>query len=111
MLFRVRGQRTNGTLTAFETTIAPGTGPPSHAKRSETLYVIDGEVRFKLGDHPHDGGAGAFVFIPRVTEHAFVNIGKPDAGIRSTSPRQGWTSSTLTRSVISVVCHILHYML
>jgi quercetin dioxygenase-like cupin family protein len=79
--FKVRGRETGGSMTAFETVVAPGLGPPlhEHANEEETLYVLEGEVRFKLGDRMVSGGPGAFVFVPRGTPHAFQNVGETPA--------------------------------
>lgn len=79
--FKVCGEQTSGRVTAFETRVAPGAGPPlhMHANEDETLFVIDGKVRLKVDDQLREGGPGAFVFIPRGTEHAFVNVGEREA--------------------------------
>jgi quercetin dioxygenase-like cupin family protein len=81
--FKVRGEQSGGALTAFETVVAPGQGPPlhTHAHEDETLYVLDGEVRFKIGDDLDAGGPGSFVFVPRGTPHTFQNIGEDHARI------------------------------
>jgi len=49
--FKVRGAQTNGALTALENVIPPGQEPPlhTHANEDESWYVIEGELRFKLG--------------------------------------------------------------
>jgi oxalate decarboxylase/phosphoglucose isomerase-like protein (cupin superfamily) len=39
------------------------------------LYVLDGEVRFKLGDEIQAAPAGSFVFIPRGAPHTWQNVG------------------------------------
>ena len=39
------------------------------------MYVLDGEVRFKLGDEIEAAPAGSFVFIPRGTPHTWQNVG------------------------------------
>ncbi len=79
--FKLRGDQSGGSLTAFETVVAPGEGPPlhTHANEDETLYVIEGEVRFKLGDELRSGRVGSFVFIPRGSRHTFQNIGDEPA--------------------------------
>lgn len=79
--FKVRGEQTDGSLTAFETVVASGEGPPlhKHANEDESLYVIDGEVRFKLGDELQSAPVGSFVFIPRGTPHTFQNVGDEPA--------------------------------
>jgi quercetin dioxygenase-like cupin family protein len=77
VVFKVRGERTGGTLIAFETVVAPGEGPPlhTHANEDESLYVVDGEVRFKLGDEIQAAPAGSFIFIPRGAPHTWQNVG------------------------------------
>ena len=79
--FKVRGDRSDGGMTAFETVVAPGEGPPlhEHAREDETLYVVEGQVRFKLADRLETGHAGSFVFVPRATPHTFQNIGDEPA--------------------------------
>ncbi len=81
MAFKLRGEHSGGRLTVLETVVAPGEGPPlhTHANEDETLYVIEGEVRFKLGDDLQSGGVGAFVFVPRGTPHTFQNVGDGQA--------------------------------
>ena len=47
VVFKVRGEQTGGTLTAFETVAPCGEGPPlhTHANEDESLYVIAGEMQ------------------------------------------------------------------
>ena len=81
--FMLRGDQSGGKLTAFETVVAPGEGPPlhTHAYEDETLYVIEGEVRFKLGDELQSGDVGAFAYVPRGAPHTFQNVGDHPARI------------------------------
>lgn len=81
VVFKVWGEQTGGSLTAFETIAPPGEGPPlhTHASEDESLYVIAGEMRFKLGDELHAAPAGSFVFIPRGTPHTWQNVGEEPA--------------------------------
>jgi quercetin dioxygenase-like cupin family protein len=83
LVFKARGEQTEGTLFAFETVVAPGEGPPlhTHANEGESIYVLDGEVRFKLGDQIQVAPPGSFVFIPRGTPHAWQNVGDGPARI------------------------------
>jgi quercetin dioxygenase-like cupin family protein len=83
VVFKARGEQTEGTLTAFETVVAPGEGPPlhTHAYEDESLYVLDGEVRFKLGDEIRAAPAGSFVFIPRGAPHTWQNVGDGPARV------------------------------
>ena len=75
--------RRTGALTLFENVIAPGDGPPfhTHAAEDESWYVLEGELRFRLGDDIASVGAGSFVFVPRGTPHCFQNVGAVPARI------------------------------
>ena len=83
LTFKARGEQTNGTFTAFENVITPGQGPPLHvhANEDEAWYVLEGELRFKLGDGLRAAPAGAFVFVPRGTPHCFQNVAEQSARI------------------------------
>ena len=43
-----------------------------HEQEAEGFYVLDGEMTFVLGDDRQHVPAGAFVFVPPATPHAFV---------------------------------------
>ena len=83
VVFKARGEQTDGTLTVFETVVGPGDGPPlhTHANEGESMYVLDGEMRFKLGDDIQAAPAGSFVFIPRGAAHTWQNVGDGPARI------------------------------
>lgn len=75
--FVVRGEDSGGALTALDIRVPPGEGPPlhRHTREDETVYVTDGEFRWKLGDELRSTGPGSFVFIPRNLPHCFQNVG------------------------------------
>jgi quercetin dioxygenase-like cupin family protein len=83
LAFKVRGEQTNGALTALENVIPPGQGPPlhTHANEDESWYVIDGELRFRLDRDVQRAPAGSFVFVPRGTPHCFQNVADAPARI------------------------------
>jgi quercetin dioxygenase-like cupin family protein len=83
LTFKARGEQTNGALTLFENVIAPGDGPPfhTHADEDESWYVLEGALRFRLGDEIANAPEGSFVFVPRGTPHCFQNIGEEPARI------------------------------
>jgi quercetin dioxygenase-like cupin family protein len=83
LTFKARGEQTGGTLTALENVIAPGDGPPLHvhAAEDESWYVLEGQLRFRLGGEIADAPAGSFVFVPRGTPHCFRNVGERPARI------------------------------
>lgn len=83
LTFKVRGAQTGGRLTALENVIAPGEGPPlhAHADADEAWWVIEGTLRFRLGEETAEAPAGTFVFVPRGTPHCFANVGAAPARI------------------------------
>jgi quercetin dioxygenase-like cupin family protein/ketosteroid isomerase-like protein len=74
---------TSGALSMFESTPGPGAGPPLHvhANEDEVLYVVEGTIRFKLGDETRETPAGGFAFIPRGLRHAWKNVGREPARV------------------------------
>jgi len=76
--FIVRGEQSKGALAALEAVNAPGEGPPLHCHRreDETVYVLEGDFRWKLGDELSVTGPGSFVFIPRGLPHTWEVIGE-----------------------------------
>lgn len=81
LTFKARAPETGGSVTAFESSPAPGEGPPLHIHRDadELLYVLEGAFRFKLGDELRDAPAGSFVFVPRDLPHTWQNVGETPA--------------------------------
>jgi quercetin dioxygenase-like cupin family protein len=75
--FTARGEQSGGSLTSFESSAAPGEGPPlhRHVNEDEVLYVFEGRLRFILDAAVEEAPAGAFVFIPRGVEHTWQNVG------------------------------------
>lgn len=76
--FKATGADTAANLTTFESVIAPGDGPPLHvhANEDEVLYVLEGEMRFQLGDEVHSAPVGSLMYVPRGTPHCFQNAGQ-----------------------------------
>ena len=79
--FIVRGGQSNGGLAALEAVNPPGEGPPLHihTREDECVYVLAGELRWKLGDEISVTGPGGFVFIPRGLPHTWQNVGEGDS--------------------------------
>jgi quercetin dioxygenase-like cupin family protein len=77
LTFKLRGEESNQALTVFENTVAPGEGPPlhTHANEDEAWYVLDGKLRFQIGEALHSAEAGSFAFLPRGVAHCFQNHG------------------------------------
>jgi len=81
LTFKLRGEQTNGTLTAFESIAAPGEGPPLHvhANEDEIVCALEGTLRFKLGEDVRSAPAGSFTYIPRGVAHTWQNVGATPA--------------------------------
>jgi quercetin dioxygenase-like cupin family protein len=79
--FAFRGEETGGRLMALVTIAAPGEGPPlhTHANEDECLVVLEGTMRFRLGDDIEDAPAGSLVFVPRGAVHTWQNVGDSPA--------------------------------
>jgi quercetin dioxygenase-like cupin family protein len=75
--FKARAEQTGRTLTAFESAIPPGEGPPFHLhkREDEVIYVLEGRLRVRLEAAVHDAPAGSFVFLPRGVPHTWQNVG------------------------------------
>ena len=56
---------TGGALTAMEMTMPAGMGPPPHTHPgTESVYVLEGTLRYHIGDETIEGGPGSFFHIP-----------------------------------------------
>ena len=60
LTFKATAELTDGALTVIEATAAPGEGPPLHVHRDqdETIYVLSGRYRVRLGERDVDAPAG-----------------------------------------------------
>ena len=78
LYFKMTGEDTNGRFDYVEGTIRHLGGPPMHVHhfQDETFYVVEGALRFKVGEETFDLGAGDFAYIPRGVAHAYVNVGQ-----------------------------------
>jgi mannose-6-phosphate isomerase-like protein (cupin superfamily) len=74
------GSETGGTLAVWEAVQKPGSEPPLHVHHDtdETFFVMEGAMRFMVGDQIVDATAGSVVFAPRGVPHAF-KIKSPQA--------------------------------
>ena len=64
-------EETDGT-TVMEMTLRSGMGPPPHTHPgAETVYVVEGTIRYHIGDEVTDGGPGSFFHVPAGTTENF----------------------------------------
>jgi quercetin dioxygenase-like cupin family protein len=76
LVFKARGHETGGALTVWESTAAPGEGPPlhTHKDQDELMYFLEGRFRVKLGAELLDAPPGSVTFVPRGTPHTWQNV-------------------------------------
>jgi quercetin dioxygenase-like cupin family protein len=76
---KATGEQTGGVLALIEQILPPGAGSPWHLHHNEdeSLYVIEGELLFIVGEEQQriSAGPGTYVFGPRGIPHGFRNDG------------------------------------
>ena len=78
-------------VTVLDMTIKPGFGAPAHISSTEDklFIVIEGQLKYLIGDKTEIVGPGARVIIPRGVTHGFTNVGTGDARhILMSTPRR-----------------------
>lgn len=67
-------EATGGALTVLDQTMPYRSGPPPHVhdRLHEYFYLLDGEIRFQIGNKVLPVGPGRMVSIPAGTVHAFA---------------------------------------
>jgi quercetin dioxygenase-like cupin family protein len=69
---KAAGDETNDTVTVMEMSIPAGMGPPPHTHSGgEAVYVLEGKIRYHIGDETVEGGPGSFFYIPEGTWENF----------------------------------------
>ncbi len=74
MKITARAADTAGALGALDARIVEaGYGPPLHvhSREDEVAYVLDGQIRFRVGDDEFVAGPGTWVWQPRGVPHSF----------------------------------------
>lgn len=74
---KMEGEDTGGAYSLVEETTPPQGGPPPHIHHNadETIYVLEGDLEFMVGDQTIPASAGSAVYSPRGTLHTFRNVG------------------------------------
>jgi quercetin dioxygenase-like cupin family protein len=61
-----------GGTTVMEMNLRPGMGPPPHTHPgAETVYVVEGTIKYHIGDDSTEGGPGSFFHVPAGTTENF----------------------------------------
>jgi mannose-6-phosphate isomerase-like protein (cupin superfamily) len=63
-----------------------GAPPHMHERYEEGFYILDGEIRFQVGEDVITAGPSSFVWIPRGTPHAFRVMTKTSRALNFYTP-------------------------
>ena len=76
LIFKVTGEDTGGAFDYFIVEVAPGGGPPLHVhhKQEETIHVLKGRFKVRIGDEVFQLEEGGFAYLPSKVPHAFLNL-------------------------------------
>jgi len=76
LIFKVTGEDTGGAFDYFIVEVAPKGGPPLHVhhKQEETIQVLKGRYKIRIGDEIFYLDEGGFAYLPSKVPHAFLNL-------------------------------------
>jgi quercetin dioxygenase-like cupin family protein len=76
LIFKVTGENTGGAFDYFIVEVAPKGGPPLHVhhKQEETIHVLKGHFKIRIGDAIYYCQEGGFAYLPSNVPHAFLNL-------------------------------------
>jgi len=76
LIFKVTGDDTNGAFDYFIVEVAPHGGPPLHVHhlQEETIHVLKGKFKVRIGDEIFYLNQGDFAYMPSQVPHAFLNL-------------------------------------
>ena len=76
LVFKVTGEDTQGALDYFIVEVGPNGGPPLHVHhhQEETIHVLSGRFKVRIGDELHMLEPGGFAYMPSGLAHAFLNL-------------------------------------
>ena len=76
LIFKLTGDDTADAFDYFVVEVAPHGGPPLHVHhyQDETIHVLKGRYKIRIGDAIHFLEEGGFAFLPKGLPHAFLNL-------------------------------------
>ncbi len=76
LIFKVTGEDTGGAFDYFIVQVAPKGGPPLHVHhhQEETIHVLKGRYKIRIGDEIFYCDEGGFAYLPSKIPHAFLNL-------------------------------------
>ena len=76
----------NGDIHLTEVDMVEGKWTPIHTHPiSESMWVLEGQIRYRIRNDEHELGAGDFVMVPAGTPHAFM-VTSPTAKVLGIQP-------------------------
>lgn len=83
LVWKITSEMSGGALVSFVQIGPPGTGVPMHIhhRDEEYIYLIEGELVFRLGDETFEVHAGDVVYMPKGELHGFRIAGDNPARI------------------------------
>jgi quercetin dioxygenase-like cupin family protein len=76
LIFKLSGEETGGALDYFVVEVGPHGGPPLHVhhKQLETIHVLTGRFKVRIGDEDFHLEERGFAYLPVQVPHAFLNL-------------------------------------
>ena len=76
LTFKLTGEDTNGVFDYFIVSVAPRGGPHLHVHhlQEETIHVLKGRFKIRIGDEIFYCNEGGFAYLPSKVPHAFLNV-------------------------------------
>lgn len=71
--FLATGEQTNNQFSLLFIEVHKGNEPPAHThgNEDENYYILEGQIRFWVGDEVFDARAGDFIHLPKNIPHRF----------------------------------------
>jgi quercetin dioxygenase-like cupin family protein len=71
--FLATGEQTNNEFALLFIEVHKGNEPPPHIHKNEdeNYYILEGQIRFWVGDDVFDAKAGDFIYLPKNIPHRF----------------------------------------
>ncbi|MGB8190291.1 MAG: cupin domain-containing protein [Chitinophagaceae bacterium] len=71
--YLVRGQQTRNSFSLVKIEVMPGNEPPAHThtREDEFYYILNGSMKFTVGNEVLTAHAGECIFLPMNVPHAF----------------------------------------
>jgi quercetin dioxygenase-like cupin family protein len=76
LIFKVTGEDTGGAFDYFIVEVVPKGGPPLHVhhKQEETIHVLKGKFKVRIGEDLFYLEEGGFAYLPSQVPHTFLNL-------------------------------------